>query len=139
MQSLGAQAWIWAAAFLTAGIAVVGAFLAPATFWSRVVRFRWWFAGLGVLVLAWIFLVVLRRQYPPETFVETALPPVFLRGYWAWLLLFLLGFAETGRLRGRALYPALLAFLLLAFVYENGHGLFMLAFHPDNASLDPFP
>ena len=66
MQSLGAQAWIWAAAFLTAGIAVVGAFLAPATFWSRLVRFRWWFAGLGVLVLAWVFLVVLRRQYPPE-------------------------------------------------------------------------
>lgn len=96
MNHLTAPIWQWVFGVLAALITfVVGMFAIP-KLWGRIVRLRWWLAGLSVFVLAWVFLVVLPGRYPPERFEGSALPSFFRQGYWTWMYLFLLGMAGSG-------------------------------------------
>ncbi|MEO6810778.1 MAG: type VI secretion protein IcmF/TssM N-terminal domain-containing protein [Isosphaeraceae bacterium] len=95
MNHVTAPIWQWVFGVLAALVALVVGMFAIPKLWGRIVRLRWWFAGLSVLVLAWVFLVVLPGRYPPERFEGSALPSFFRQGYWAWMYLFLLGIAGS--------------------------------------------
>ncbi|MBX6313761.1 MAG: hypothetical protein IRY99_12710 [Isosphaeraceae bacterium] len=103
----------WAAGLGAALVALFGGLVVLPKLWGRLVRLRWWLAGLAVLVLAVVFLIVLPRAYPPEEFGPSVLPRFIRRAYWAWMLLFLLGSCASilslvGRLtaRRRGVVPA---------------------------------
>src|SRR3954471_19095649 len=85
------QTWQMAVGFLTAVVALVGVIFAPSALKAQIARYRWWFLGLGLLMLAWLFLIVLRRRMPSDAFPTSALPDEFRPGYWGWMYLFLAG------------------------------------------------
>ena len=91
MGSLGLPVWQWVAGLGAAAVLAIGALLAPASVKAKVSRFRWWFAGLGVLLLSWFFLVFLRLRLPSDRFPTSALPVEFQPHYWLWMFVFLIG------------------------------------------------
>lgn len=96
MNFLSMQVWQWVAAIGTAVLMFIGALLAPASLKARLAKYRWWFVGLAVLVLAYVFLVALPRREPPGRFPASALPEMFRPGYWAWVFAFLMGMLGAG-------------------------------------------
>ncbi len=91
MSGITSQFWQWVAGLVAAVLMLVGGFFVLPKLWGRIVRLRWWLAGLGVLVLVAVFLIVLPRKVPVESLPIATLPKMFRLGYWAWALVFLLG------------------------------------------------
>src|SRR4051812_10080233 len=96
MAVLSMQPWHWIVGIGIACLTVVGISVTPAAIKKRVagalVGLRWFWIGLLVIGLGWIFLFGLQyRWMPPDKFRPSALPEAFRPGYWRWMLVFVLG------------------------------------------------
>ena len=96
MTQVVSQLGYWLLGLMAAFLALATAFVFSPRLRSLLLGLKWWLVGLLALVLVVVFLGVLPRKYPPLEMPLTALPGLFRRGYWAWLLLFTLLAAGAG-------------------------------------------
>jgi type VI protein secretion system component VasK len=78
----GALAWV--GALIGLAFTIVGAYF--------LARWSWrWFLFLVAVLACGLFLWITYTYYPPERFLDPELPSLFFRGFWIWVLVFVLG------------------------------------------------